>query len=179
MTQDHDPFIEQMVQRTALRAHDAEERYERIFATAPESPQIADEHNVTPDEHDEIRRYLAAYKAHCDQRDAAKADHDDALRAHAQAYRLATGNVICADSAAVMQHIVNVRGAAEVVKAHHRGEAPRAPVNVSPATARHARPREAGRPARRSTRSSAASGDSGDDGPEPPAAPAARRSGER
>lgn len=174
-----DPFIARILQSTALRVHDAEACEARVFAMMPESPTIADERNVTGDERAAIRTYLPAYAAWDDQHNAAKAELDDAQRAHAQAYRLATGRVINTDSAAVLQHLVNVHGAAAVVTAHHRDEAPRAPANVAPTTARHARPREAGRPARRSTRSSAASGDSGDDGPEPPAESAARRSDER
>ena len=172
MTQDHDPFIAQMLQSAALRVHDAEACEERVFAMAPEAPSIADEDNVTADERDAIRDHLPAYAAWSDQYDAAKADRDDALRAHAAALRLATGVTVTADSASVAAHLVNVRGAAVLITAWTQPRAPRTTLPPGPAVARHARPRGAGRPRAGATRNSAKSGDSGEDGEpgEPPAA---------
>jgi len=170
-----DPLIIGSMQRSAALAHDARERSDRIDAMAPESPTIADEENVTADELGAIKPYLAAYRAWRDQADQAEADADEAHAAYAFAHRLGTGRTLDVHGAELMSGVVTLRGAAAVCETA-------APVNVTPPINRTARPREAGRPARRSTRSSAASGDSGDsdsDGPgEPPADSAARGSDE-
>lgn len=159
-----DPFNTQMVQKAAQRLHDADACEERVYAMAPDSPQIADEDNVTADERDAIRAYLAARTAWGDQYDAARADKAEALRAYSFAHRLATGRSLDETAAEVMHYLVMYRGAADVIRANQRHTP--APRDVSATIARHARPREAGRPGHRTNRSSAASGDSGDeDGP--------------
>lgn len=173
-----DPLIISAMQRSAALAHDARERAERIDAMEPESPTIADEDRITAHERAAIKPYLAAYAAWRDQADQAEADAAEAHAAYRFAHRLGTGRDLCEAGAEVMSHVVTVRGAAAICEADAKNTPPTT-ANTAPPIARHARPREAGRPARRSTRSSAASGDSGDDGPEPPAAGSPAGSGER
>jgi len=164
-----DRYLTSALQRSAARAHDAVALSQRISAMEHEPPTIADHDNPTADERAAIRQYLAANKAHCDQAEQAEADKAEALRAYSCVHRLATGRHLCQAGAEVMSHVVNLRGAAEICEAEAKTR-PTAKVNVAPPVARHARPREAGRPGHRTTRSSAASGDSGDDPELPPPA---------
>lgn len=171
---DPDRFLERILQRAALRVHNAEQRWEALIMGAlPPWPQ---------DERDErdVRGCLAAARAHRDQVDAARADRDEARAAYADAYRLATGRGdLCPDGAAVMAYATATNGAAAVVAAHHPPASPARPAPALAAARTGNRARGAGRPRAQATRSGARSGDSGDDDggepPEPSPADAGRR----
>lgn len=158
-------LISRWLQRAALAVHDAEQRLDRVVDQAPGSPEIGDPEAVTNDERDAIRLYLARFDAWRDQREAAKADVNDARRRHADAYRLATGLQIDEIDSSVLAFAVGCHGAGEVVKQCQ--EPPREPEPGAP-TRRMPRRRGAGRPRAQATRSSAKSGDSDDDAPGEP-----------
>lgn len=164
-----DPFIDRLVQSSALAVHDAEHRLDEVWAQQPEAPRIADENTVTAEEAAAIRAYLPRADAWAEQRDAARADVAHARAAHADAVRLATGQTVSPEGASVVAHGVN-RAGAGALSPHPRPSSPPAP---SPPA--RPRARGAGRPrARRASSSSATAGqDPGDDGdpPRPPARP--------